>query len=294
MKGSPRHADGRANVFSAKRKCMEHHKRSSHATNDTPINLPGYPFTGQILLDDLRARLSAQLGEQMSFERLSKIIGKSKSTTHHWFTVFSQPHLLAFMGLLEQLSPTQRHSYIDSHCRVFPNFEHPWLAHSPANIDLLLDVTNQLKGLTIITGGTALSRTFLMHAIGHSYRRTHRQSSGAVGLDLHRPDHFVPVDSFLYIDGTVGVNHVSQLVLKLWPRILTSSATLICLNDVWSSLPTLRHDIVRCAIKRHAVLVEDEIPDVKDVALAQPRRTLHISELEPFPGRIRINLRRWK
>ena len=272
---------------------MEHHNRSSHATNDTSINLPAYPFTGQILLDDLRARLSAQLGEQMSFERLSKIIGKSKSTTHHWFSVFPQPHLLAFMSLMEQLSPTQRHSYIDSHCRVFPNFEHPWLAHSSANIDLLLDVTNQLKGLTIITGGTELSRTFLIHAIGHSYRRTHR-SSGAVGLDLHRPDHFVPVDSFLYIDCTVGVNHVSQLVHKLWPRIMTSSATLICLNGLRALLPTLRRDIARCAVKRHVVLAEAEIQYTKDLQMVQPRRTLRISELEPFPGRIRIDSRRCK
>jgi hypothetical protein len=283
-----------ADVFSVERKSMKHQNRSPHAINENPIKLPAYPFTGQILLADLRTRLSAQLGEQMSFERLSRIIGKSKSTTHHWFNVFPQPHLLAFMGLLEQLSPAQRHSYIDSHCRIFPNFDHPWLAHSPANIDLLLDVTNQRKGLTIMTGGTELSRTFLMHAIGHSYRRSHRQSPGAVGLELHRPDHFVPVDSFLYVDGTVGVNNVPQLVLKGWPRILTSSATLICLNGLWSLLPAIRHDIVRCATKRHVVLAEAKIPNVKDLEKAQPHRTLHISELEPFPGRIRIDPRRWK
>lgn len=243
---------------------------------------------------DLRTRLSAQLGEQMSFERLSQIIGKSKSTTHHWFNVFPQPHLLAFMGLLEQLSASERHSYIDSHCRIFPSFDHPWLAHSPANIDLLLDVTNQRKGLTIMTGGTELSRTFLIHAIGHSHRRTHRQSPGTVGLDLHKPEHFVPVLSFVYVDGNASRKHVLQIILKVWPRILTSSATHICLNGLWSLLPAIRHDIVRCAIKRHVVLAEAKIPNVKDLEMAQPRRTLHISELEPFPGRIRIDLRRWK
>jgi hypothetical protein len=153
---------------------------------------------------------------------------------------------------LERLSPAQRHAYVDSHCRVFPSLEHPFLAHAPTQTGKLGLLLHQERGLTLVTGGTEFTRAFLFTALGHSYRRTGGRRQAAAGIDLHPSASLVPVESLIYMDGTTGVHFIRQVALKVWPRILTSSARVLLFHGLWSAVPELRRDIIRCARHRQS------------------------------------------
>ena len=49
------------------------------------MTAPGYPFSARDIFGDLRSRLAAEHRHPMSFERLAKMLGRSKSTTYNWF-----------------------------------------------------------------------------------------------------------------------------------------------------------------------------------------------------------------
>ena len=66
------------------------------------MTAPGYPFSARDIFGDLRSRLAAEHRRPMSFERLAKMLGRSKSTTYNWFDIFHHPHVLGFLCLLER------------------------------------------------------------------------------------------------------------------------------------------------------------------------------------------------
>ncbi|HUD46084.1 MAG TPA: hypothetical protein VMR33_04600, partial [Candidatus Baltobacteraceae bacterium] len=118
------------------------------------MTAPSYPFSARDIFGDLRSRLAAEHRRPLSFERLAKMLGRSKSTTYNWFDIFHHPHVLGFLCLLERLPPTERHSFIEAHCRAYPTLDDPHLAHAPGKTGKLLELLNQKGGLTLITGGT--------------------------------------------------------------------------------------------------------------------------------------------
>ena len=255
---------------------------------------PAYPYSARILFGKIRTRLAKELKEPMSFERLAEIIGKSKSTTYHWFDIYAHPHILAYMCLLERMPIDKRHTFIDEYCRVCPSFDDPSLSYAPAKLTMLWEVMNQKKGLTIITGGIELTRTFLIHAMGHSYRRIDRRPQATAGIDLHRPTHFVPVESFAYIDATASASNVMKNALKIWPKIQTSGASLMFFNGLWSAVPSLRPAILTCASKHHVIMADAGHPDLQGMQKIRPLRLLTISATKRFPARIRIDHQRIK
>src|SRR5271154_7021102 len=84
------------------------------------ITAPAYPFSARDLFSDLRSRLADEHGCLMKFDRLAQMIGKYKSTTHAWFENYHPPHILAFMLLIERLSPEKRLAFLEKHCRAYP------------------------------------------------------------------------------------------------------------------------------------------------------------------------------
>jgi hypothetical protein len=42
----------------------------------------------------------------------------------------------------------------------------------------------------------------------------------------------------------------------MWPRVLTSGAPRLFFNRVWSSVPEVREDLLRCAGFKHVVIAE--------------------------------------
>jgi hypothetical protein len=229
----------------------------------------------------------------MSYERLAKIMGQFKSTVHYWFNFYKHPHVLGFLSLLERLSPAQRQSFIEARCRAYPTFDHARLAHSPAKTGKLLQLLSQKAGLTIIAGGTDSERTFVFTALAHAAIGSGDKLINVAGIDLHRPV-FVPVESLLYIDRAAGSAQIRQLTHEIWPKMLTSEAPRLFFNGVWSTEPTFRADLLRCAQIKHVFIAEQEMPDVRDLK-ARVLTPIHIVALatsKSVPGGILINCRR--
>jgi len=260
------------------------------------MTAPGYPFSARDIFGDLRSRLAAEHRHAMSFERLAKMLGRSKSTTYNWFDIFHHPHVLGFLCLLERLPPAERQSFIEAHCRAYPTLDDPRVAHAPGKTAKLLELLNQEAGLTIITGGTDFSRTFVFTALAHAASPADGRLPAAAGIDLHRSNLFVPVESLIYIDGDLGPDHVRRLTHRIWPRVLTSGAPRLFFNRVWSCVPEVREDLLRCAGFKHVVIAEEGVSDMGDLKtrVSTPIHVLTISTAKSVPERILVNCRRVK
>jgi hypothetical protein len=224
---------------------MNKQTRKTELLDDGFMTAPGYPFSARDIFGDLRSRLAAEHRRPMSFERLAKMLGRSKSTTYNWFDIFHHPQVLGFLCLLERLPPAERQSFIEAHCRAYPTLDNPRLAHAPGKAAKLLELLDQKAGLTIITGGTDFSRAFVFTALAHAASRADGKLPAAAGIDLHRSHLFVPVESLIYINGGLGPDHARRLTQRLWPRVLTSGAPRLFFNRVWSTVPDVRDDL-RC------------------------------------------------
>ena len=127
--------------------------------------------------------------------------------------------MLGFLCLLERLPPAERQSFIEAHCRAYPTLDDPRLAHAPGKAAKLLELLDQKAGLTIITGGTDFSRAFVFTALAHAASRADGKLPAPAGIDLHRSNLFVPVESLSYINGDLGSDHARRLTHKIWPRV---------------------------------------------------------------------------
>jgi hypothetical protein len=96
--------------FAGKLKGMNKQTRKTKLLDDGFMTAPGYPFSARDIFGDLRSRLAVEHRRPMSFERLAKMLGRSKSTTYNWFDIFHHPHVLGFLCLLERLPPAERQS----------------------------------------------------------------------------------------------------------------------------------------------------------------------------------------
>jgi len=266
-------------------------------TTGASIRPPAYPWTGHQLLAALRAELAEEEHtDSMSFDRLAELAGTSKSTTHHRFALSDQPQVVNFLCWLERLSPGRRHAYVDAHCRIFPSLEHPLLAHAAAQTSRLRELLDQERGLTLVTGGTAYSRAFVVTALGHSCRRLAGRRRAAAGIDLHLCSSLVPVESLIYVDGTADVHLIRQVALKVWPRILTSPAGLFLFHGLWSVAPELRKDIIRCARHKHVVLAERTMSDLAGLEnpVPAPLHVLTVSDGKGVSAAIGVTCRCFK
>lgn len=256
------------------------------------IKAPAYPFTARDLFGDLRRRLSREHRFKITLDRLGQIMGQSISTTHHWFEVYPHPHVLGFMSLLERLSPSQRHAFIEGHCRVFPSLTQPRLAHSPARSAKLFALLTKKAGLSIVTGGTEAGRIFLVTAFANTFTDVDEKHRSAGGIDLHFPSDVVPIGSIFYIDSARGLDHIRQVTRKIWPRLLTSRAPLLLFNRVWSSVPEVRNDVLRLSQYKHIILADEEMPSAAD--LKKTRESVHlltVSGSQHVSDGIRVNCR---
>jgi hypothetical protein len=256
------------------------------------IAAPAYPFSPRDLFLDLRSRLADEHGSPMQFDRLAQMIGKYKSTTHAWFETYHHPHILAFMLLLERLSPEQRGAFLENHCRTYPTLFHPRLAHNSENIFILRDLLARNKGLSILTG-TPSARHFVFTALGHAAKLASKKVAAVAGIDLRRPTQFVPVENLVYIDHALAPNQIRRLTLEVWPSVLVSRARVLLLNRVWSAVPSVREDILRCASSKHVFIAEEDAPDWRRVRNTM-RSPIHVVTLSSAPAnsqRIRVRCR---
>lgn len=251
---------------------------------------PAYPFTGPELLESLRSRVARELGYPVGLLELSEFMGRAKSTVHFWLSAYRHPHLLAFMALLERLSPSERRSFVESHCRPLPLLSD---ANLVGETDMLRKLLTQPAGLTVIAGNTHRARTCVLTAFGHSWRRVQGQRSHPVGIAIHRPNEFVPLQGLRYIDERLTRCEVRDLVLSIWHRIMTSRTELLLANRLWSAVPEVRNDLLRAAKQRHVVLAEASAAGFAafETRLPEPVYIVNLSQAAQ-PGAIHITCRR--
>jgi hypothetical protein len=232
------------------------------------------------------------MGQQppISFDRLAKMLGKSKSTTYQWFELSPDPHVLGFLTLLERLTPSQRQFFIEAHCRVNPSLEDRSVTIEFGTTGNLQELLHQKAGLTIVKGGEQTSRTFVLTALGHAATRNDGKKYRSSGIDLHRPTRFVPVESWIYIAEDISPDLARERVRNILPRILTSASPRLFFNDVWSVVPGVRDDLIRSAQSKHVFIADKAAPDMAYLkrVVSTPIRVLTLSAPISKPERILI------
>ncbi len=270
---------------------MNERKRRYPQSTSELVRPPAFPIPGNNIFERLGTAVSASRGYPLENIQFARLIGRSESTTSHWFGVSSQPHLVSCFCLLEQLPPQDRHRVVDGLCRELPLFEHQRLRHSPAVVATIKNLLMQNAGLTVLVGGTDEQRTFLITALGHSFCRLDPRHRNVAGIDLHDPNWFVPIETMLYLKGAAGPNQVSGLVRRIWPEIIGTKEPVILLNGIWAAMPELRNDILALAARRHVILADQQI-SVSRVTkqVENPLHTLSVSAVRENPTWIAVQI----
>jgi len=268
--------------------------KNSHGTgspNNTFIPPPAYPFAAGHLFADLRIRIARERGQPIGLKELGEMMGSPKSTTYYWYAVYRHPHVLALMALIERLSPAERCSFLKTHCRAYPTLSHPRLAQAQSKLKRLLE---QKAGMTILTGGMDRERTFVLTALGNSWGGIGGARRSPAGIDIHRPIEFVPVTSVRYIDESLDRSRVRELVLSVWPRIMTAAAPVLLFNRVWSQVPDVRRDLLRRADLKHVILAEDVVPSLAVLRkyITTPIQVLTVSQAKRTADGIQVSVTR--
>jgi hypothetical protein len=274
-------ATGRASVRAAE--SCHHAVQADHMSTDGSsdfVSSPGLPFHAQELLGELRTRLSRKMGHRLTTEQIARLIGQPVSTTHFWLTSYKHPHLLGFLALLEYLSPGERETFLGAFCRILPTLGDPRILGAPRDLALLLKLVRQREGLTVITGAGDRERTFVLTAIGHSYCPLFVNRRYPAGIDLHSPTRFVPVPAVKYLAETASLTRTRELILDAWPKVLTSEASLLLFNRLWSRIPVIRADLLRLARRKHVVLADDA-RDLVETARGSNSALCHTFEVSP-------------
>jgi hypothetical protein len=276
-----------ANQLPAKHETMNKIDHGSKKARNEFILPPAYRFDARQLWGDLRLVLAGRDKRHLGYRELGKLMGKSRSTAHYWFSLYRNPGLRGFMTLLEHLEPEARQSFITSHCRELPTLSHPRLAHAASSLEELL---GNHTGMTIIVGGTDEARTFVLTALGHEAARKEGKPPKVTGIDLHSPTHFVPVTTLRYIDESLDAKSTRELVLSVRPKILTSRAQLLLFNGVWTAITEIRTDLLVSANRKHVVLAEPTTPDLELLRsiISTPIHLVTLSVSKLAGGEIRL------
>ena len=88
----------------------------------------------------------------------------------------------------------------------------------------------------------------------------------------------------------------ARLIQRIWPRVLTSAAPQLFFNGVWSAVPEVRDDLLRCARFKHVIIAEQGMPDVRHLKakVSTPIHVLTLSASKLVPEGILVACRRVK
>jgi hypothetical protein len=224
---------------------------------------PAYPFSGRELYSDLRRRLSQHAPVPISVERLARMIGQSRSTTHHWFEVFAHPHVISFMCLLERLPEQERQDFVAAHCRALPALTHPALAHSPATVGRLQELLFERRALTFVCGGDAWARNFLISALGR-WIEDRAAANQVCGIDLHAPRELVPLANVMHLDpALLSFPQMQKVIGDLTPELFAASRKFVLYNGLWSIMPELRPMMLHGSSTNHVIIGDAGLPNLR-------------------------------
>lgn len=274
-------------VFGQTRKRMS---AFGQKNNPSPRS-PHSPLTGRDIMMRLRKLLADEHGYGMTLERLAAMIGRPKSTAAYFLNVSDQPHVLAFVRLLERLSEIEQYRFLKLICRTFPTVLHRQIAHCPRAVCDLLRLLTTTRGLTVVRGPEA-ARTFIVAALGHTFPQIDTRHRTAGGLDLLPSDRIVPVETLITIKPSHNKDQIRKAVIDVWSKIKSSPPPLLLLNGVWSACPEVRDELLALAIERHVVIADEQTPDPRLARKAgiAPAHTITARETHDCPARIHFTL----
>jgi transcriptional regulator with XRE-family HTH domain len=160
-------------------------------------------------LNELRSISQAALCRQLHV---------SQGTVINWLTGETELHQVeALLRILERLPEPTRHELLNRFLRCYPAMEADRLGHDPTSVSRLRKLLEERNGLTLITGGSDGSRTFLVTALGHAFQQLLSREGMIAGIDIHLPDWFVLVLGVSYLGFPCGSRRVREEALRLWP-----------------------------------------------------------------------------
>lgn len=221
---------------------------------------PAYPHSAQEIFRRLRLALADNCGGQPSYARLGQMMAQPESKAHFWFNVFSHPHVIGFLCLLERLPLRKRVEFVDWLCRELPELDNPRLAHDPVAVSCLKRLLTLTDALIMVRGGSDFQRGFVATAIGHSYLKLDK-SHVVTGIDLAEPRTLVPIESIAYFEHLQPTDVLRHGVDSCWPRITRTKTGLVILNRIWSINPDLHLSILKLACSRPVILADETLPD---------------------------------
>jgi hypothetical protein len=219
---------------------------------------PAYPKAANEVMRLLKKSIEAverPPERELELKEFGQLIGAQRSTIHDWYHGELPKPMKNFLCAMERLSELQRINILRTLCRDCPRLDHRRLAHDPPAVRALSSLIGQMNGLTLVVGANEELRTFVITAIGNSALRF-LSVRAIAGLDVHRPDLFVPVPTVLYFPKPENSSQVQDLIAEAWPAIENSSAKLILLNGVWTLVPLLRPSIQKLARRAHVVVAD--------------------------------------
>lgn len=241
------------------------------------------------LLHGIKSGISWAEARTISFEDLEQLSGRPEGTIGSWFEGSRMTQLEFLLALLERVPTGLRHDLLDAACRVLPTLQHPKLAHDPMALSRLETLLKQPTGFTIIHGGPAHARAFLLNALGNSAREVNVEQRSTFGFELQPVSAWAPVPRITHFS-TQG--EPRQQVQRVWPKLQQAKdGSLILLGHVWNRVPHLHQEIVQLARRCHVVVADDPLKTEELVRrLPGPVLLLGVSPAREQPEWIRVTI----
>jgi hypothetical protein len=255
------------------------------------VHLPDFPIPGNQLFERLAAAVCAARGHPLPNKYLTALVGHGDTTVNYWLRTGSQKALVSWFCLLEQLSTEQRHALVDSLCRDLPTLQHPRINHDPVSVSQLTRLLRQPRGLTLLSGDEG--RVFLLQALGHTFYRLDPTYRQPVGLGVHEPMWFVPLEKMSYLKDPLPMEELRARVRALWPQVRDVKAPLVLLDGIWSALPELHRPIICLSRQRHVIVADQQVVLSPALAMEAERPVHRVTVTKDFANtaQLRIEVR---
>jgi len=123
----------------------------------------------------------------------------------------------------------------------------------------LKNMLRQNTGLTLLTGGDAEKRAFLLTALGHAFCRLDPAHRKPAGIDLCEPAKWVPIETLTYLRDPHRPSETLAAIAAVWPTLVCTQHPIVLLNGIWALAPKLQPHMLKLANRRQVILADEEI-----------------------------------
>jgi hypothetical protein len=120
-----------------------------------------------------------------------------------------------------------------------------------------------------------------------------KPTSRVCGLDIHRPDSFVPVAGVYYCQRPPNLELAQHLAAHIMAEVEISKAELVIFNGIWSGISQFLKAIQRLAVTRHLIVADDFDTAFDGLARVGPNpvQVMAVSQISGKQGLIHVDFR---